>query len=175
MGIRKGAKQIRTLRRDAVFQEVRERVMKNADKIVNAQLTRALGSVMVFEVVEVKGKDGKPRTEHVLVENDETIKAVLDTGEGANCSVEGSFYLVTRIPPETRAGDSLLDRTFGKAQQTVEVIQPNPEIAAQKVMDKIVQRGWVGKKLEDARKQIAEDYKIPVEQILIPQEIKAVQ
>lgn len=165
MGIRKGAKQIRTLRRDAVFQEVRERVMKNADKIVNAQLTRALGSVMVFEVVEVKGKDGKPRTEHVLVENDETIKAVLDTGEGANCSVEGSFYLVTRIPPETRAGDSLLDRTFGKAQQNIEVkTDLSPIEFARELIKALTEEEGMPK--EKAIKLTAKRYHIPENKLI---------
>jgi hypothetical protein len=118
----KGAKDAVTYTKVAVAKAIHQRVMQNADKIVNAQLTKALGSVMVFEVVEVKGKDGKPKVEHVLVRDPDKIKAVLDTGEGVNCSVEGSFYLVTEVPPETKAGDSLLDRTFGKAQQSIEVI-----------------------------------------------------
>ncbi len=161
----KGTKHAATITKEAVLLAVKQRIMQNADKIVNAQLTKALGSVMVFEVVEVKGKDGKPRNEHVLVRDPERIKEVLDAGEGVNCSVEGSFYLVTEVPPETKAADSLLDRTFGKASQSIEVKSENDIAAiAKRVVNKLVDRGW---KPEKAIKETAAEFQIPPEEIVI--------
>jgi hypothetical protein len=159
----KGTKHAATITKEAVLLAVKQRVMQNADKIVNAQLIRAIGSVMVFKVEE-KAK-GKP--EHILVTDPETIKQVLDTGEGTNCSVDGAFYLVTEVPPETKAGDSLLDRTFGKAQQNIEVRSENDIAAiANKLANIMVQKhGW---KPERAIKETVKAYK---EQGVVPEQI----
>ncbi len=121
-GRKPGSQTIKQLQKAAVQDELRQRVMKNADKLFNAQFAQAVGSIQIFEVIEHKNSKGNViRIEHKLVTDAETIKQVLDTGEGVNCSVDGGFYLVTHIMPENRAIDSMLDRTFGKAQQSIEV------------------------------------------------------
>lgn len=128
-GRAKGGKNPDTLHKEKVYAEVRQRIMRNANKLINAQMAKAVGSIQIFEVVETE-TNGKTLTEHILVTSPDVIKQVLDEGQGVNCSVNGAFYIVTEIAPENRAIDSMLDRTFGKATQTVEItVDTEPLIA----------------------------------------------
>lgn len=116
-GLKMGQILPKTLEKRRVQAAIAQRVMQNADKLFNAQLSNAVGSVQIFKVVEVS----ENKREHILVTDPDEIKKVLDEGEGSNCSVDGGFYLVTTIKPETKAIDSMLDRTFGKAPQSIEL------------------------------------------------------
>lgn len=115
-GRKPGTVEKRTRDKRIVLDEFQQRVMRNMDKLFTAQFAKAVGSIQIFQVVK-KGD----KFEHELVTDPVIIKEVLDEGEGLNCTTERGFFIVTEIPPETKAQDSMLDRTFGKAAQTVEV------------------------------------------------------
>jgi hypothetical protein len=124
----KGYKQPQTLEKLAVLSAFRQRVMTHADNLFNAQYSRAVGSVMIFRVDEEEGENGKKKRTHTLVTDPDEIKQVLDENEGGAGVVGESYYFVTEIPPDNKAIDSMWDRTFGKAQQSVLVEEANPEL-----------------------------------------------
>jgi hypothetical protein len=117
----KGGKNQTTLEKERVQAELRQRTMRAADKLWNAQYQKAVGSVMVFRVDEEEGDNGKVKRIHTLVESADEIKRVLDENEGLDGNVGENYYFVTTVPPDNKAIDSMFDRTFGKAQQTVEI------------------------------------------------------
>ena len=115
-GPKKGAVYAKTLEKRAAIEEFRKRVRKNLDKIYNSQLNLALGRTYVYEIVETgSGKDKK--REHVLVTDPDEIREVLDNGSG---TLDDSYYYITTKDPDNKAIDSLLDRAFGKAQQSLD-------------------------------------------------------
>lgn len=162
-----GTKNQETITKEAVFSEVRQRIMKNADKLLNAQMANALGSVQIFEVIEHKNSKGNViRIEHRLVEDASTIKEVLDAGEGVNCSVDGGFYIVARVLPETKAVDSMFDRAFGKAAQSIEVKTDNDlqSLANRLARILVTKHGFTPEK---AAQTVATEYNLPTDQIVI--------
>lgn len=117
----KGALAQKTLEKIAVLSAFRQRVMRHADDLFNAQYAKAVGSIQVFRIDEEEDANGKVKRVHTLVTDAGEIKRVLDEGEGCDAIVGKSYYFVTEIPPDNKAIDSLFDRTFGKAQQSVEI------------------------------------------------------
>ncbi len=111
-----GTKNRETLTKEAIAAGVRQRIMQNADKLLTAQFTKAFGSVQIFQVIK-KGE----KYEHEIVTDATVIKEVLDEGQGMNCTTDRGFFIVTEIPPETKAIDSMLDRALGKAAQSIEI------------------------------------------------------
>lgn len=169
-GTKKGRKQATTLEKERVLAEIRQRTMRNADKLFNAQFANAVGAIQIFEVVESEDDKGKKKVEHILVTDPDRIKKVLDEGEGTNCSVEGGFYIVMESRPETKAIDSMLDRTFGKAAQTVEITTESDQNSiANKLAQILVQKHNF--KPEQAIKAAAKEYHIPPEQIIITESV----
>jgi hypothetical protein len=155
-GPKPGSKRLTTIRKEAVAQEIRERVMKNADALFNAQLSKAVGSVRIFRVDEVEEK-GKISREHVLVTDPDEMKMVLDGNEGMSGTVGESYYFVTEVPPDNKAIDSMLDRTFGKAAQSINVTnEPNERVVAERVFKRLVQE--LGYSEDQGRKEIAKLY-----------------
>ncbi len=158
-GAPKGTVQRRTLEKSAVARQLRERTMAQADNLFNAQLAKAVGSVMVFRVDEEEIGGGKTKRVHTHITNPDEIKRVLDGNEGGAGRVGTDYYFVTNIPPDTRAIDSMLDRTFGKAMQPVEVSDSEDRVVkfAQDVYSELLKNGF-GKAV--ARTFAAERYQI---------------
>jgi hypothetical protein len=90
---------------------VKERVLKNLDSLINAQLTLAKGQNFLYEI-KMKNVGDRRKPVHVLVTDQKKIKAFLD-GE-----LEGEYFYVTSKEPDSKAIDSLLDRAFGRASAT---------------------------------------------------------
>ncbi len=126
-GAPKGTIQRRSLEKSAVARALRERTMAHADNLFNAQLTKAVGSVMVFRVDEEAG-NGKTKRVHTQITDPDEIKRVLDKNEGGAGIIGKDYYFVTNIAPDNRAIDSMLDRTFGKAMQPIEVSENSDEL-----------------------------------------------
>jgi hypothetical protein len=116
-GRKKGQLAPQTVERAAALQAFRERVAKNVDKLFNAQLNLAMGEryLMVKRTVYV-GKE--KRTWHEVVEDPEDIKSFLD---GDLDNTDSEYYYMSVKPANNMALDSLLDRTFGKAQQNMKL------------------------------------------------------
>jgi hypothetical protein len=126
-GRRAGSRNKKTLEKAAVMEAFNQRVMNAADRLFNAQLQLAVGSMKVFRIDEVKTGNLVKRN-HVQVTDVHEIKALLDEHEGNNGEVDDKYYYFTDVPPDNRALDSLLNRTLGKPKETVEhsgtVMQP---------------------------------------------------
>jgi hypothetical protein len=115
-GRKPGGKNQATLEKEAVQAAFNQRVMQHADNLFNAQLKLAVGSQRVFRIdVNKKGE-----VKHTLVTDSEEIKSLLDEYEGSDGEVDGSYYYFQTIIPDNRALDSLLNRTLGRAKESVE-------------------------------------------------------
>lgn len=134
-GKKKGIPQKRTLEKLAVLSAFRQRVMTHADNLFHAQYAKAVGSIQIFRIDEIEIGEGKTKKVHTLVTETEEIKAVLDATANGE-STEG-VYFVTEIPPDNKAIDSMLDRTFGKAQQSIEITDEASQKWKQAVEDLI--------------------------------------
>jgi hypothetical protein len=169
-GAPKGTVQRRSLEKAAVARAFRERTMKQADNLFNAQLAKAVGSIMVFRIDEEMTAAGKTKRVHTHITDPDEIKRVLDetsaTGEG---TVNGSYYFVTDIPPDNKAIDSMLDRAFGKAVQSIEVNDVTENKAVQMAQD--LYASLLGKGFAEAlaRQFVKERYQI--DEILITESV----
>lgn len=167
-GAPKGTIQRRSLEKSAVARALRERTMAHADNLFNAQLTKAVGSVMVFRVDEEEIGGGKTKRVHTYITDPDEIKKVLDKNEGGAGIVGKDYYFVTSIAPDNRAIDSMLDRTFGKAMQPVEVSDNEDRAVkfAQDVYGELVKKGFDE---TDARTFVTNRYQ--VEESLITESV----
>jgi hypothetical protein len=104
----KGSLDKKTIEKKEAEKLFTERVIKNVDKLFNAQISLAEGCSYLYRVDQV-GESKKQREEHVLVTDPEEIKRYLD-GE-----TDGEYYYITTKTPDNKAIDSLMDRAFGKA------------------------------------------------------------
>ena len=121
-GIRPGAgrkKAGHTIEAEAARKRIVERVTKNVDSIVDAQLALAKGVSHLYRIDE-SGEGSKKRREHILVTDSEEIREFLNEHDGAAGTVNDSYYYISTLAPVNQAADSLLNRAYGKPQETVE-------------------------------------------------------
>ena len=118
-GKKKGSHHAKTIETRIALEEMRQRILKDLDPIISAQLQLAKGISYLYKIVE--DEDDNKKRKHILVENPKEIESVMNktNGEGGNC--DGDFYYITTKAPENKAIDSLIDRVFGKAKQSVEI------------------------------------------------------
>lgn len=132
----KGKKTQRVIEREAVLRAFRDRVARNADKLLNAQMSLATGTQMLFVVhTDSKGSRRKPE----MVTDVDVITRFLDENEGMDgtmkvgshaedSKVEDYFFLTT-MPPNNQALESLLNRTFGKPQESIDLTSDGEKIS----------------------------------------------
>ncbi len=116
-GRKAGGLNQKTLETREALNHFRERVRSQVDVLLNSQLLIARGEQFLFRIDEHEDDKGKKRKEHVLVTDPEEMKQALDDDlvDGEN------YYYISSHSPDNKALDSLLDRTFGRATQSVEV------------------------------------------------------
>ncbi|MDQ0672949.1 hypothetical protein QFZ36_000510 [Pseudarthrobacter siccitolerans] len=119
-GRKPGVQEAATIERAAVLAAYRARVARNADRLFNSQLALAEGLQILFRVdKDSKGND----LPAVQVTDAAEIKAYID-GE-----TEGEeYYFISTKTPDNRAIDSMLDRAFGKAQQSIDLTSKGKEL-----------------------------------------------
>lgn len=129
----KGRKDNATLEKEAVLKAFRGKVMADADALYIAQRTLAKGLTYLYKIekekfvgpkggISYKAKPPKLVTSQWEIEawlSDKVSDVPLDKGP------EATYYYLTTEKPSSPAIDSLLDRTFGKAVQAVELGGPN--------------------------------------------------
>lgn len=127
-GRKKGQLNEATKERAKVLQAYRDRVSKNADRIFNAQLDLAVGEkYLMVKRVQGEGKNRKTWVE--VVDDIETIKSYIDDdGVTLNEDAGEDYYYMTTKPANNQALDSLLDRTFGKAEAKLDVTSDGEKI-----------------------------------------------
>lgn len=112
----KGSMNPETIERMKVKAEFIKRVNNNAHKLFNAQFNLAVGE----QYLMWKHKVGSGNKERVVVEtitDEEVIKAYLDDTLDIN---DGEFYFISTKPANGMAIDSLLNRSFGKAEEKID-------------------------------------------------------
>jgi hypothetical protein len=86
------------------------RVVKSVNRLFNAQISIAEGCTYLYRIEET----GEGKKKHVLVTSPGEIEAYLDSDVD-----EKDYYYITTEKPDNKAIDSLMDRAFGKARQTI--------------------------------------------------------
>lgn len=124
-GRKPGKQDQTTLDRIEAMRQFRERVSKRVDEFYNAQFSLAVGTQYLYRIDTQELDNGKTKRVHVLVTDPEEIKNALDGDLG---QVGESFYYLTTQTPNNQAIDSMLDRTFGKAQQSVDLTSKGNEL-----------------------------------------------
>lgn len=109
-----GAKNAATIQRDAELRAYRDRVAKNTQRLLDAEMTVAQGVTMLFKKPKAAAK-GEPRKVE-RVTDEATIRAYLD-GELDND--EHDFYFLATERPDTVTIQRMLDRTYDKPPQAV--------------------------------------------------------
>lgn len=115
-GKKKGTKNGETIKKELAEQEFKNRILANIYELLSAQMKIAKGTSYLFKIVETK-KGGK---EHILVDDPLKIKYVLDEVEGEG-QLDNNYYYISTKQPDNRALDSLIDRVFGKAKETIDL------------------------------------------------------
>jgi hypothetical protein len=134
-GRKPGTKNAKTLEKERVLAEVRERIMRSAQLILDGQLSLARGQQFLYKiekelVVGPKGGKKYVSSKPKLVTDQWEIEAWLE-GEIQNGDMEdendpdATYYFLTTKEPNNMAIDSMLDRAFGKSTQRTEVSSPD--------------------------------------------------
>lgn len=124
---RKGTRNKATVDREKELEEFKNLTARRRKTLWSAQMVLAMGSIQVFRIdTETVGQGKNKKTfkkKPVLVTNTEEIIKALDFeyAEGDDPNDEETYYFVTTKDAENKAIDSLLDRTFGKAKESVAV------------------------------------------------------
>ena len=116
-----GAESQATKDKKVVKEEMKQRIMRSKDSLLNSQMNLAKGCQFLFviETTRFKDKDGKWKEERKkprIVEDQNTIEKYL-AGELDNEKDE--YYFMTTQKPDNKAIDSMFDRAFDKARQNV--------------------------------------------------------
>lgn len=117
LGVRlKGLAKLEDIAVEEIENEFKKRVGHSAHKLLNAQMSLALGTQTLYKVVLGVDEKGKPCRKHVMVTDDEEIRAYLDDPDLTNGS---DYYYITTKTPDLAAINSALDRLFGKASTKI--------------------------------------------------------
>lgn len=112
----KGGMNEKTKERLAIKQAFQERVASNADRLFNAQFNLAVGEQYLMYRHKV-GTGNKERTVTEIVDDPEVIKAYINNELDTD---DGEYYFISTKPANATAIDSMLDRSFGKADNKVD-------------------------------------------------------
>lgn len=133
---KKGKKSKKTIDRNLIMEQWKNRASKIAGNLLSAQTLVAMGTHTLMRIDEVTeyrdtgktNKDGSPsRTKYttkkfVVVDNQEEIERVMNEFadvDGAGV-VDDKYYFITHKEPQNNAIDSILNRTFGRPVETIE-------------------------------------------------------
>ena len=141
----KGSKNPETLEREAVMKAYRERILINAQEIFSLQMQNARGCTYLYKTqCTGRGKDRKCK--YMQVTDPEEIENYLnglydevDRGSG----VDEGYYQITVDKPDNKSLDSMLDRAFGKAPQSLDLTSKGESM--QPLLVEIIRKGDEGK------------------------------
>lgn len=120
----KGKENQNTKERRIAEEEMRNRVIKSTDSLLNSQMALAKGEVNLYRVYYTG--QGSKKQKHVdIVTDQETITEYL--ADSLNNGEDEYYYIATKSP-DNRSIDSLLDRTYGKAKQSVDLTSAGEKV-----------------------------------------------
>jgi len=117
-GRKKGGHNLATIEREEALRQYRERVAKITDQLLDKQVSLAKGTQMLFKVhTNKKGQRGRPE----LITDQFTISTFIENEDGGEWKDEdgNDYYFITTAKPESQAIRDILDRTYGKPEQSV--------------------------------------------------------
>ncbi len=124
----KGKKTQVVIEREAAAKVFKERVAKHADKLFNAQLDLAIGEkYLMVKTTTGEGKNRKTTIE--IVTDTEIIKQFLDDEVSLNNDMDHEYYFISTKPANNMALDSLLNRSFGKAEDKLDITTGGDKIS----------------------------------------------
>jgi hypothetical protein len=136
-GRKKGSKSKATLEKERVLAEVRQRIMTQAQRILDAQLSLAQGQQFLYKIekeLQIGPKGGKKyvSSKPKLVTDQWEIEAYLDglveSGDMHDENdPEATYYFITAKEPSNMAIDSMFNRAFGKPTESHELTGPDGE------------------------------------------------
>lgn len=129
-GRKEGSLSTKTKEKHIVEEEFRDRVLKSMSELINSQMNLAQGCQFLFviETYKYKDKSGKWKEEKKkpkIVENQVIIEQYL---AGELDDEDNEYYFMTTQKPDNRSLDSLIDRVFGKASQSVDITSKGEKI-----------------------------------------------
>ncbi len=117
-GRKKGSVNKATAEMKLAKQAFQKRVVANTDKLFNAQLDLAIGEKYLM-VVKTIGTGSKARRETTIVTDPDTIKEYID--DETSLDKDSEYYFMTTKPANNQALDSLLNRTYGKPDENLDL------------------------------------------------------
>lgn len=149
-----GSQNKNTIEDKIVKEEFRQRVLKNMNVLINSQMSLAQGCQLLFKVKKSKkGENAKPE----LVTRQSEIEDYL---AGEYDDEDGVYYFITTKVPDNKAIDSLIDRVFGKAPQSVDLTSKGERIGLfDYVKNKTDKENENENRTDDSNQQVAENVK----------------
>jgi len=125
-GRKKGKMEPQVIERAKILKAFRERVAKHADLLFDYQFTLARGCTVLYRIDKnSKGEDKAP----VMVTDQREVKNFLAGKRDGD-----AYRFITTEKPDNRAIDSLLDRTFGKADSKIDLTSQGERLQAAPVI-----------------------------------------
>lgn len=120
----KGKMNALTIEKMKIKKEFEDRVAHHAHTLFNAQMTLAMGTQFLLKRTKVKNKKGWRWTPFEKVTEEQEMIDYLD---GKFKDDTSQYFLLTAEKPDSKAIDSLLDRGFGKAAQSLTLKDERPD------------------------------------------------
>lgn len=118
-GRKRGSKSQKTIQKERVLAALRDRIMANADRILDAQLSIAQGQQFLYRIVTTKDAKGREtRSKPELITSEIIIEAYLN---GDYEDSDDEYYFITTKEPNNMAIDSMFNRAFGKPTESIDV------------------------------------------------------
>lgn len=141
---KKGKKHKTTLDREAALEAWHQGVINRTQGLLTVQSVLAFGCIKVMRIDshwEGSAKNKKlVKSKPVIVEDDDEIIAAIDYeyGDGDCPNTDSAYYFVATKDPDNQAINSLMDRTFGRAQEKIDLTSKGKKVAAQIIGMRII-------------------------------------
>lgn len=133
-GRKKGGKNSSTIDREEARKYMQAYIIDSLEPLLQAQRSLARGLQFVYKIEEEKDDKGRVLSrKHVQLTGPEEIGHALDVLKGFSDAEDGEYYYLTSKQPDVRAIDSMLDRAFGKATQSLEMDNPSQNEELKKI------------------------------------------
>lgn len=134
----KGSMNAETLERKRAGEEYRLRIAEHAEHLFNAQFSLAVGTQLLFRVDHDEKGSPKPA---VQVTDEKEIKQFIDELGAQDGEMNGSsYYFIAAQKPDNKAIKDMLDRSFGKAKENIDITSGDKPIQQPVIISAITPR-----------------------------------
>lgn len=131
-GRKKGGENQKTKERKIAKKHMEDRIIRSTEALLNSQMALAQGEVNLYHVWYTG--TGKNRKKHVEIVTDQNIVTAYLADELED-NDDGEYYYIATKSPDSRSIDSLFDRAYGKAVQSVDVTSDGEKIQPASIID----------------------------------------